>query len=550
MANVQHAIVRDDVKARQKLIHVVDGGIAFNTLERAFPNAYGLHYVEDGNEIALDVDANNNKFFLPSVDLNCTIFHIDFKSVDSNSGYDPDRIIETLSSDVSKDLTIADNLAIFLTIFLKNCSIMEGTFITVTDESRGVSEEVPVVDGSINFMTLQRAFPGFGGLKFKNAGDPKRYLLVATDDNKFLEPMGGWGGKEIFIFYPPSPPTAATLSDPDSIIQALSSDVAQNLTIADNLALTVSKRCAKYLFYTKLVGFQENEAIYDPGENNKFIFTVFSKTCAATSKHCLRAVQTDLKLRDADIGDSFRIFACENPRESFLVKVKYFSSRLDFAVVEVVSGCFNDVPSIDTPERGRRGVCLGLPYFEAVDGGDIVETQAKERDPVPFSVEIAALDVPVPGMFAGSCGLTHGYSGAGLFRIYGNTDLLMGICCRGRIPPDDWAVTWSRTNWLHRRSLAYYISSIVINAIIGEQEEPVKKKSKPSDVEKPTELSGVSKCFQGYLLLFLLNDWLDHQKKTNIFFCQNVTDAADPQAPFEAGPSAGEIILLNFLIIF
>jgi len=100
----------------------------------------------------------------------------------------------------------------------------------------------------------------------------------------------------------------------------------------------------------------------------------------------------------------------------------------------------------------------------------------REKEPVPFPVEIAALDFPRSNMFAASCGMTQGFSGAGLFRVYGKSDRLLGICTRGRVPSNEWLTKWHQEGWLHRRSVSYYTTS---GAIVGIIEQIIYATSSP-----------------------------------------------------------------------
>ena len=96
----------------------------------------------------------------------------------------------------------------------------------------------------------------------------------------------------------------------------------------------------------------------------------------------------------------------------------------------------------------------------------MVEKQISEKEPVPFPVEVCAVNIPRPNMLAASCGLANGFSGGGLFRVYGKSEQLLGLCQRGRVPPKEWQNKWAMEGWLHRRSVSYFVSSVAIHSVI------------------------------------------------------------------------------------
>uniref|UniRef100_A0A914CUI2 Uncharacterized protein n=1 Tax=Acrobeloides nanus TaxID=290746 RepID=A0A914CUI2_9BILA len=258
-----------------------------------------------------------------------------------------------------------------------------------------------------------------------------------------------------------------------------------HLTITDNLAESVYKRCRKYLYFSKLVGFEDHglfsTPLYDQGEDSKFMITAFTNEHAATSLHSLRKLVDKPNVRDAEVEDEFNIYSCENPELPFNVTIVKILPTSDCAILKSMSGPFPHHPVIHLPETGMRAVCLGYPSFEDVKAeGILAENQVHEKEPVPFPVEICALNVPRPNMFAASCDLAHGFSGGGLFRVYGKSDFLLGICNRGRIPPKEWLDKWAQEKWLHRRSVSYYTSSSAILFLIDDMEKPATKKLKTS----------------------------------------------------------------------
>uniref|UniRef100_A0A914EG92 Uncharacterized protein n=1 Tax=Acrobeloides nanus TaxID=290746 RepID=A0A914EG92_9BILA len=114
---------------------------------------------------------------------------------------------------------------------------------------------------------------------------------------------------------------------------------------------------------------------------------------------------------------------------SFNVAIAKILPTLDCATLKSMSSAFPHHPVIHASETGMRAVCLGYPSFEdAKADGTLVEGQVHEKEPIPFPVEISALDAPRNNMFAAPCGLAHGFSGGGLFRVYGKSDWLLGIC--------------------------------------------------------------------------------------------------------------------------
>uniref|UniRef100_A0AC34Q7I5 TAR DNA-binding protein 43 N-terminal domain-containing protein n=1 Tax=Panagrolaimus sp. JU765 TaxID=591449 RepID=A0AC34Q7I5_9BILA len=327
---------------------------------------------------------------------------------------------------------------------------------------------------SITLATLQSHFPDAIGLKYKVR---EHWYAVTLDETglNFLPPIGGWIGK-MFEVTTGSVPRPKSPDFPGTAV-----DISK-LSIADNLGERVFQKCRKYLFYSKLIGFQdfdegESAPLYDPGDNKKFIITVISRYYAVTTGHCLKKMVDSPDIRNGKENDQFKIFSCEDPQTSMVVTVKQFLHVLDCAILYSSTG-FAHYPCTNAPRIGMRAVCLGFPSFERIDGGTVTENQICETEPVPFVVEVAAINVPEIKLFAASCGLAQGFSGGGLFRIYGKSEILLGICVRGRIPPESWAQKWAEEGWLHRRSVSYYISAEVIASHVRELEVSSTKRRK------------------------------------------------------------------------
>lgn len=122
------------------------------------------------------------------------------------------------------------------------------------------------------------------------------------------------------------------------------------------------QKCRKYLFYSKLIGFQdfdegESAPLYDPGDNKKFIITVISRYYAVTTGHCLKKMVDSPDIRNGKENDQFKIFSCEDPQTSMVVTVKQFLHVLDCAILYSSTG-FAHYPCTNAPRIGMRAVCL------------------------------------------------------------------------------------------------------------------------------------------------------------------------------------------------
>lgn len=91
-------------------------------------------------------------------------------------------------------------------------------FILVLDPTDNDPVEILLSkDGSLPITSLDHAFPGAHGLKYKNPSTGGK-RIVSFDDNKkaFMAPSDGWGGKLFdVIFQPKLPPVVSVSSDND-----------------------------------------------------------------------------------------------------------------------------------------------------------------------------------------------------------------------------------------------------------------------------------------------------------------------------------------------
>jgi hypothetical protein len=118
-------------------------------------------------------------------------------------------------------------------------------------------------------------------------------------------------------------------------------------------------------------------------------------------------------------------------------------------------------------------IIQGFPTFGTVEiEGNLIEQQVRENEPAPLVAQVAALDYPEADRLVASCGLTKGYSGSGLFRVYGRSDFLLGICTGGQKPPN----MPDTDNWHHHRTFSYFSMANVLKAYIPEEYEPPAKK--------------------------------------------------------------------------
>uniref|UniRef100_A0AC34PWC1 Uncharacterized protein n=1 Tax=Panagrolaimus sp. JU765 TaxID=591449 RepID=A0AC34PWC1_9BILA len=320
MANVQHAIVRDDAAGIQKLIPLVDNCISFFTLEHAFPYACGLNYIIDGNVIPLGTNENKTRFLMPAVDLASTIFKVEYK---------PFRSISTV---YGKSGSVVDCVA---------KGIETPLFITAVEDLTGVQRGIHVVDNCIFLNTFYESYGTQYRLEYEfKDGDfkGKRCIFdVDSTNTKYLCPPLGWVGKTYHIA-------------PKSV--CLQSPVAADVVIKSPIALEPVRH--QYVSVDSLRMYKEVKQyiMYEKFGDIKICFTVIAKNFAISFYHGHH--------QDWEKGTEVTLYNQDEVK--FSAKCCVLDAKKNYVVVESVEPFVSVSPVAVSPRRLESYILFGYPY--------------------------------------------------------------------------------------------------------------------------------------------------------------------------------------------